>query len=109
MSHDAGRVRGIAQKVEIMKETYSVIRSLLRTEKGALQAVSNQYLFNVKKDANKIQIKQAVEEIYKVKVAAVNTQVMPGKLKRVRYQLGLTPDWKKAVVTLKPGQKIDLA
>ncbi len=92
-----------------MKESYAVIRSLLRTEKGTLQAAHNQYLFNVKKTANKIQIRQAVEEIYKVKVDKVNTQVMPGKLKRVRYQLGNTPDWKKAVVTLKPGQKIDLA
>ena len=92
-----------------MKDSYSIIRSLLRTEKGSLQAMQNQYLFNVKKNANKIQIRQAVEQIYKVKVDKVNTQVMPGKLKRVRYQQGLTPDWKKAVVTLKQGQKIDLA
>ena len=92
-----------------MKDSYAVLRSLLRTEKGALQAQDNKYLFNVTKDANKIQIKRAVEEIYKVKVDSVNTQVMPGKLKRVRYQLGHTPDWKKAVVTLKDGQKIDLA
>jgi large subunit ribosomal protein L23 len=91
-----------------MNETM-VIRSLLRTEKGAVQAVQNQYLFNVKKDANKIQIKRAVEQLYKVKVDSVNTQVMPGKKKRVRYQLGMTPDWKKAVVTLKDGHKIDLA
>ena len=92
-----------------MKESYTIIRSLLRTEKATLQALQNQYLFNVKKDANKIQIRRAVEEIYKVKVDAVNTQVMAGKLKRVRQQQGITPDWKKAVVTLKPGQKIDLA
>ncbi len=92
-----------------MKDCYAVLQSLLRTEKGTIQAINNQYLFSVKKDANKIQIKRAVEEIYKVKVAKVNTQVMPGKLKRVRYQLGHTPDWKKAVVTLKTGQKIDLA
>ena len=92
-----------------MKDSYAVIRSLLRTEKGALQALRNQYLFDVKKAANKIQIKRAVEDIYKVKVDSVNTQVMPGKLKRVRYQLGHTPDWKKAVVTLKTGHKIDLA
>ena len=92
-----------------MKDSYAVIRSLLRTEKGSLQAAENQYLFNVKKDANKIQIKRAVEQIYKVKVDSVNTSVMPGKLKRVRQQAGMTPDWKKAVVTLKDGQKIDLA
>jgi len=67
------------------------------------------YLFSVSKSANKIQIKKAVEDIYKVKVLNVNTQMVPGKLKRVRTQLGRTPDWKKAVVTLKEGQKIDLA
>ena len=92
-----------------MSNSHSVLRSLLRTEKGTLQAVNNQYLFHVKKDANKIQIKQAVEEVYKVKVDKVNTQIMSGKLKRVRQQLGHTPDWKKAVVFLKDGQKIDLA
>ena len=92
-----------------MKDSYAVIRSLLRTEKGSVQALHNQYLFNVMKDANKIQIKRAVEQIYKVKVDSVNTQIMPGKLKRVRQQAGMTAEWKKAVVTLKDGQKIDLA
>ena len=88
---------------------FAVIRALLRTEKGTLQASRGQYLFSVKQAANKIQIKRAVEDIYKVKVDSVNTQRMPGKLKRVRAQLGRTPDWKKAVVTLKSGHKIDLA
>ena len=92
-----------------MSDSYTIIRTLLRTEKGALQAPDRKYLFSVQKSANKIQIKQAVEEIYKVKVADVNTQVMRGKLKRVRQAQGLTADWKKAVVTLKEGQKIDLA
>ena len=92
-----------------MNDSYMIIRSLLRTEKGSLQGVNNQYLFNVKKDANKIQIKRAVEQLYKVKVDKVNTQVMPGKIKKVRQQVGMTPEWKKAVVTLKDGQKIDLA
>ncbi len=92
-----------------MTDFYPVLKSLLRTEKGAVQAVRNQYLFSVKKEANKIEIRKAVENIYKVKVAAVNTQVMPGKLKRVRSKLGKTPDWKKAIVTLKEGHKIDLA
>ena len=88
---------------------FAVIRTLLRTEKGSIQAAHNQYLFNVQKSANKIQIKRAVEVLYKVKVDSVNTQVMPGKAKRVRQQLGQTPDWKKAVVKLKAGHKIDLA
>jgi large subunit ribosomal protein L23 len=92
-----------------MKDTYTVLNTLLRTEKGVIQSSVNKYFFSVRKDANKIQIKRAVEDAYKVKVESVNTQVVPGKLKRVRYQIGKTPEWKKAVVTLKAGQKIDLA
>ena len=91
-----------------MTGQYNTLNMLLRTEKGAVQAAHNKYFFSVKKDANKIQIKQAVEQIYKVKVQDVNTQVVPGKLKRVRTQLGKTPEWKKAVVTLKTGQKIEV-
>lgn len=87
----------------------NTLNSILRTEKGTIQAENKKYLFSVKKKANKIEIKKAVEDLYKVKVDSVNTQVVPGKLKRVRNQLGHTPDWKKAVVTLKDGHKIDLA
>lgn len=92
-----------------MNDAYNVINSLLRTERGTIQAEENKYFFSVRKGANKIQIKKAVEDIYKVKVSSVNTSLMPGKQKRVRQQLGMTPDWKKAIVTLKEGQKIDLA
>ena len=92
-----------------MNDNYKVINSLLRTEKGTGQSGTGKYFFSVKRDANKIQIKSAVQDIYKVKVLSVNTALMPGKKKRVRQQLGKTPDWKKAVVTLKEGQKIDLA
>ena len=92
-----------------MRDSHVILKTLLRTEKGAVLAGSNKYLFSVLKDANKIEIKKAVEGIYKVKVQDVNTQVMNGKLKKVRHQIGKTPDWKKAVVTLKEGHKIDLA
>ncbi len=92
-----------------MTSSHAILNSLLRTEKGVRQQAADKYFFSVMKNANKIQIKKAVEDIYKVKVLSVNTQVAPGKLKRVRTQLGKTPDWKKAVVTLKTGQKIDLA
>ena len=92
-----------------MIASHTILDALLRTEKGVQQQAANKYLFSVKKDANKIQIKKAVEDVYKVKVMNVNTQIVSGKLKRVRTQLGKTPDWKKAVVTLKEGQKIDLA
>ncbi|MBI3316361.1 MAG: 50S ribosomal protein L23 [Candidatus Omnitrophica bacterium] len=90
-----------------MTDARVIIQALLRTEKGALQESQNKYFFSVMKDANKIQIRQAVEEIYKVKVKGVNTEIMNGKLKRVRTKLGKTPDWKKAIVTLKDGQKIE--
>lgn len=86
---------------------YDIIKSLLRTEKAALYEPQAKYLFLVAKTANKLQIKEAVEEIYKVKVKNINTFVSSGKLKRVRQELGRTPDVKKAVVTLEEGQKID--
>lgn len=92
-----------------MISSYDIIKALLRTEKSTLYEPKNKYLFLVIKSANKIQIKRAVEEIYKVKVNDVNTFISLGKLKRVRYQLGKTPDLKKAVVTLKEGQKIEVA
>ena len=68
----------------------------------------NKYLFWVDKSSNKVEIKRAVEGIYKVKVNNVNTMVIKGKPKRVRYTMGKTSDWKKAVVTLKAGDKIDV-
>lgn len=81
---------------------------MIRTEKGSVMMGLNKYLFWVGSDSNKIEIKRAVEDIYKVKVDAVNTVMMRGKLKRVRHAMGKTPDWKKAIVTLKEGSKIDV-
>lgn len=89
--------------------SYDIIKALIRTEKATQYEPEGKYLFLVKNSANKIQIKRAVEEIYKVKVKDVNTFISIGKLKKVRYQLGRTPDVKKAVVTLKEGQKISEA
>ena len=89
-----------------MTYTSDIIKALIRTEKATTYEPEGKYLFLVNKSANKIQIKQAVEQMYKVKVMAVNTFISQGKLKKVRYQLGRTPDFKKAVVTLKEGQKI---
>jgi len=88
----------------------NILKCLVRTEKSTvINEPLGKYLFLVEKKANKIQIKHAVEEFYKVKVKDVNTSVVPGKLKKVRYQLGRTPDTKHAVVTLKAGQKIEAA
>lgn len=92
-----------------MKIPHDVIKSLLRTEKSSLYQPQAKYLFLVDKAANKIEIAKAVEDIYKVKVSGINTFISRGKVKRVRYQYGKTPDLKKAVVTLKEGHKIDVA
>ncbi len=89
--------------------SHSVIKAILRTEKSSIYQPLAKYLFLVENKANKIQIKRAVEELYKVKVKDVNTFISVGKLRKVRYQLGKTPDLKKAVVTLKEGQKIEVA
>lgn len=89
--------------------SYDVVKTLLRTEKGTSLEPDRKYLFEVASVATKIQIKKAVEEIYNVKVQSVNTTVMSGKRRRVRHHLGRTPDWKKAIVTLKEGSKIEVA
>lgn len=91
-----------------MLTSYDIVKTLLRTEKGTKIEPQRKYLFKVAKEANKIQIKKAVEEIYNTKVGYVHTVIMPGKLKRVRQELGYTSDWKKALVTLKEGQKIEV-
>ena len=93
-----------------MKDPHLVLKRFLRSEKGArLSESANQYFFDVALGANKIEIKKAVEVLYNVKVRRVNTMVVQGKPKTVRMAAGLTSDWKKAIVTLNPGQKIDLA
>lgn len=91
-----------------MNTSYDVIKTLIRTEKGAFLEPERKYLFRVAKNVTKLDIKKAVEEIYNVKVQDVNTVVVPGERKRVRLQYGYTPDWKKAVVTLKEGHKIEV-
>ena len=91
-----------------MKNARTVILSPLRTEKGTGMLPFNKYVFWVDKKANKIEIKHAIEEIYKVEVDKVNTTTVKGKKKRVRYIEGKTSDWKKAIVTLSEGHKIDV-
>jgi len=91
-----------------MKTCFDVIKTLMRTEKGTLLEPQRQYLFQVRPGANKIEIKKAIEEIYNVKVQSVNTSIFSGKRKRVRQEFGHTSDWKKAIVTLKEGFKIDV-
>ena len=86
---------------------YEVIREPLITEKGTNQEKIRKYYFHVDRTAKKHEIREAVERIFNVKVTKINTMVLGGKWKRVRFQPGKTNDWKKAVVTLKEGQKIE--
>lgn len=93
-----------------MRDTHGIIRGPVITEKsGAKMEEGGTYAFAVDIRANKIEIRKAVEAAFKVKVARVNTITMRGKLKRVRWQIGKTPDWKKAIVTLRKGDKIEYA
>lgn len=89
---------------------FEIIKTVRLTEKGTRQSEKyNQYTVVVDRRANKIQIRRAVEELFKVKVIRVNTMNLPGKLRRQHTkQAGRSPDWKKAIVTLKEGDKIVL-
>ncbi len=88
---------------------YDVIVEPLITEKFSKASQSaNQYGFRVHSKANKKEIKSAVEKVFSVHVEKVNTINVSGKWRRVRYVQGQTASWKKAIVTLKKGEKIDL-
>jgi large subunit ribosomal protein L23 len=88
---------------------YDVIRRPIITEKSSsLKEVGNQYVFEVQRDANKIEIKKAVEKLFKVKVVSVQVALMQGKERRVGRFSGKKPDWKKAIVKLSPKDKITI-
>lgn len=90
-------------------DVYQIIKRPLRTEKSVADSeATNSYHFEVDLKANKIQIKEAVEKFFDVKVEDVRTLVRKGKQRRVRSRIGRTKDWKKAVITLKEGSTIDL-
>jgi large subunit ribosomal protein L23 len=88
-------------------EAHDVIRRPLITEKNTALAAQNKYLFEVSKEANKIEVKRAVEEQFNVNVTSVNVLNVKGKIKRVGRNRGRTRSWKKAIVTLVPGQRLD--
>lgn len=91
-----------------MKNISTVIKKPCLTEKGmGLQETNNQVVVKVDPRANKLEIKEAVEKFFKVKVDKVRTCNMPGKEKRVGTNIGQRSGWKKAVVTLAEGHKID--
>ena len=87
---------------------YEVLRRPLVTEKNTELQAQGKYAFEVAREANKHQIKQAVEKVFKVQVIAVNVMTVPGKTRRIGRRQVLTQSWKKAIVTLKPGDSIGL-
>lgn len=87
---------------------YDILRRPLVTEKNTSQQSQNKYAFEVDSSANKQQVKQAVEKAFNVKVTAVNVMLVPGKERRAGRRVLLSSRWKKAVVTLKPGDKIQI-
>ena len=94
-----------------MHEAHDIIENIRLTEKGTLLSEKqNQYIFRVKPHANKLQIKRAIEQLFGKKVISVNTCNYAGKKKRERSaNFGRKAHWKKAIVTLKEGDRIDLA
>ena len=91
-----------------MEDAYKVIRRPMITEKSTLQKeMNNQLAFEVDRRANKIEIKKAVERVFKVRVKDVRTMNYQGKQKRLGRTVGRRPHWKKAIVTLQPGEKIE--
>lgn len=91
-----------------MRGPQDIIQAPMITEKGSLLAeTTQQVLFRVRPDANKIEVKKAVETLFKVKVVKVRMTRYLGKMRRVGRSMGRRPEWKKAYVTLKEGDKID--
>jgi large subunit ribosomal protein L23 len=93
-----------------MNDAGRIVRKIQVTEKGTSLQTQNKYLFEVHPDANKIDVRRAIEQLFKVKVTGVNTMNYSGKRKRERsIRYGKRSDWKRAVVTLQEGQTIEMA
>ncbi len=91
------------------KGMYDIIRRPLVTEKGNdLRDEQNKYVFQVARDANKLEIRAAVEKMFDVRVFTVRTSIVRGKVKRVGRHAGKRPNWKKAVVALHPTDTIEI-
>ncbi len=84
-----------------------IIRPLITEKSTRMQESGNQVVFRVVKDANKVEIRKAIEELFDVKVLAVRTQRTPSRLRRVANNLGRRPSWKKAIVRLRDGDRIE--
>ncbi len=90
-----------------MKEPHQVVKRPMITEKSTRQKEANQIAFMVDLKANKVEIRHAVEKLFKVKVLDVRTMHMLGKKKRMGRFMGVKSDWKKALVTLREGDRIE--
>lgn len=91
------------------ERVFKVLLAPLVSEKATMVADSaNQFVFKVAKDANKLEIRKAVEQLWDVRVKSVQTSVVKGKTKRFGRGMGVRSDWKKAYVSLEPGHDIDL-
>lgn len=91
-----------------MRDSHDVLIKPMVSEKSMIMMENDKYSFIVNKAANKIEIKHAVEEIFDVEVVNVTTRIIKGKIKRMGRTQGKRPDTKRAIVTLKPGSKIEL-
>ena len=91
-----------------MRAATDIIKGVRQSEKGVRIAAHDQYVLDVARDANKTEIREAVETIFKAKVLKVNTQVTHGKWRRLQQRWGRRSDRKKAIVTLAKGQKIEV-
>jgi len=93
----------------MLRDAYAIVKGPRITEKAtAVTEAGNAYTFEVALDSNKVEIRSAIEKLFKVKVEKVRTVVVKGKQRRVKQNWGLASDWKKAIVTLAEGQKIDV-
>ncbi|MFO0677182.1 MAG: 50S ribosomal protein L23 [Polyangiaceae bacterium] len=90
-----------------MRHDQIVKRPIVLTEKASLLRNANQVIFEVAREANKIQIRKAVENLFNVKVDSVNTLLMRGKDRRMGGGYGKMQNWKKAIITLREGSSID--
>ncbi len=91
-----------------MRNPHEILIKPIVTEKTTGLMEENKYTFKVDKKANKLEIKHAVEAIFKVDVVEVKTMNVVGKMKRMGRTMGMTPGWKKAIVTVKSGQRLPI-
>ena len=97
------------KKTDIEFDPYGhIVRPVMTERTTILKEKHNQYVFEVKLTSSKTDIKRAVQEVFKVGVLGVRTMRVPGKFRRMGRNGGYRPDWKKAIVTLKKGESIDL-